>query len=176
MLRACSLLAALCLLASCSAAPEYASNVHLTPGPAVTPQLIAEITAVDKVFFEALFTTCDLEILADTVTEDFEFYHDKSGLTNTSGEQFVNGIREACKRREEGTDFRARRELVAGSMKVYPLNNYGAIQVGVHRFYALEEGQPDKLTETSKFTTVWKNDGGKWRMARVLSYDHQLAR
>lgn len=180
LLRCLSLLAYLALLAACASAPRstdrYAGNVHLTPGPVATPQMVAEVAAADRAFFEALFTTCDFAKLADSVTADFELYHDKWGLTTTSREQFVNGVRESCARREQGTDFRARRELVAGSMEVYPLEDYGAVQVGVHRFYALEEGQPDKLTETSRFTTVWKNEGGTWRMARALSYDHRLAR
>jgi hypothetical protein len=109
------------------------------------------------------------------VTEDFEFYHDKHGLTATSRDQFVQSLRGLCERQASGEDFRARRELVRESLAVYPLNNYGAVEVGVHRFYALIEGGPDRLTETSRFTTVWKKEGDSWRMARALSYDHQLA-
>jgi ketosteroid isomerase-like protein len=60
-------------------------------------------------------------------------------------------------------------------MAVYPLNNYGAIQVGIHRFYAIAEGKKDQLTETGRFTQVWKKEDGKWKLARVLSYDHKLA-
>jgi hypothetical protein len=60
-------------------------------------------------------------------------------------------------------------------MNVYPLNKYGAIQIGTHRFYAIQQGKPDRLTETGQFTHVWKEENGQWRLARVLSYDHQLA-
>jgi hypothetical protein len=83
--------------------------------------------------------------------------------------------RDKCKRQEEGVDFLSTRKLVPETMKVYPLNNYGAIQTGAHRFYAIQKGKPARLTETAQFTQVWKEENGQWRLARVLSYDHQLA-
>ncbi len=183
MIRLCTLLACLGLLAACASAPRpggedtgFAANVHLTPGAgAASPQLVAEITARDKALFAAVFDTCDLAALADLVTADFEFYHDKGGLTATSREQFVEAIRGTCERQAQGVDFRARRELVPASLRVYPLNKYGAIEMGVHRFYALAADRPEKLTETGRFTMVWKQEGDTWRLARVLSYDHQLA-
>ena len=58
---------------------------------------------------------------------------------------------------------------------MYPINNYGAIETGTHRFYAVKNGEPDRLTETSQFTHLWKEENGQWRLARVLSYDHELA-
>ena len=67
------------------------------------------------------------------------------------------------------------RENVAGSLGVYPLNNYGAVETGRHNFYALEDGKPDRMTESAQFLQVWKNDSGQWKLARVVSYDHQLA-
>jgi ketosteroid isomerase-like protein len=178
MLRILMLLACLGLLACASTRkdPGFAPNVHLTPGAgAATPELIAEIRALDEALFAAVFDTCDVAALGGMVTEDFEFYHDKGGLTATSREQFVAAIRGTCERQAQGVDFRARRELVPESLQVYPLNNYGAIEVGVHRFYALSPDRPEKLTETGKFTMVWKKEGDAWRLARVLSYDHQLA-
>ncbi len=61
-------------------------------------------------------------------------------------------------------------------MKVFPLNNYGAIETGVHRFYAVSKGKPNTLTEVAQFTHVWKEENGQFRLARVLSYDHVLAK
>lgn len=173
MTRILALLAALSLLAACSSAPI--PNVNLTPGPVASQELFDAIARQDSALFDAAFNTCDLDRLGDLVTEDFEFYHDKHGLNATSRAQFVEMFRGSCERRKQGVDFRARRELVPGSMTVYPLNNYGAIQVGVHRFYAIAEGKKDRLTETARFTHVWKNENGRWRVARALSYDHKLA-
>jgi len=143
-------------------------------GPVATKELFNEIAAQDKMLFDAVFNTCDVQTLATLVTDDFEMYHDKGGLTATSGAQFVESIRGMCERQKTGEDYRARRELVEGTLEVYPLNNYGAVEVGVHRFYKKTEGQPEKLVEISKFTQVWKKEASGWKLARVVSYDHKL--
>ena len=143
-------------------------------GPSQTQELYDEIAAMDAKLFAAVFDTCDIATLATLVTDDFEFFHDKDGLSSTSGAQFVKAIEGTCERQKTGEDYRSRRELVPGSMKVYPLNNYGAIQVGEHRFYQLLPGEPEKLVEVSQFTSVWKKDATGWKLARVLSYDHKL--
>src|SRR5438445_3243409 len=148
---------------------------HLRAGPRTTSDLVVAIARADAELFAAVFDQCDALKLADMVTDDFEFLHDKDGLTETSGAKFVADIKAHCTRVQSGADFRARRELVKDSLMVYPLNNYGAIETGVHRFYKLTPGKPDQLTETGRFTHVWKNDHGPWKLARVLSYDHQLA-
>ncbi|HKV08297.1 MAG TPA: nuclear transport factor 2 family protein [Thermoanaerobaculia bacterium] len=141
-------------------------------GPAQSKELTDEITEKDRIFFDALFNKCDVETLGSMVTDDFEFYHDKGGMTASSKAQFVESIRGMCERQKTGVDYRARRELI--SMEVYPLNNYGAVQVGVHRFYQKLEGGGEKLVEVSKFTNLWKKEGDAWKMSRVVSYDHRL--
>jgi len=123
-------------------------------GPSQTQELYDEIAAMDARLFAAVFDTCDIATLATLVTDDFEFFHDKDGLSSTSGAQFVKAIEATCERQKTGADYRARRELVPGSMQVYPLNNYGAIQVGKHRFYQLLPGKPEQLVEISLFTSV----------------------
>ncbi|HUQ27621.1 MAG TPA: nuclear transport factor 2 family protein [Usitatibacter sp.] len=143
-------------------------------GPAPTQALADEVMAADKALFGAVFDTCDTATLARMVTDDFEMYHDKGGLTSTSGAQFVKDIAGMCARQKTGEDYRSRRELVASSLKVYPLNNYGAIEVGEHRFYKLTPGKPEQLVEISLFTQVWKKEPSGWKLARVLSYDHRL--
>ena len=145
-----------------------------TAGPVATKELFNEIAEKDRMLFDAVFNTCDIQALAALVTDDFEMFHDKGGLVSTSGAQFVENIRGMCERQKTGVDYRARRELVEGSLEVYPLNNYGAVEVGVHRFYKKTEGQPDKLVEIARFTQVWKKDASGWKLARVVSYDHKL--
>jgi hypothetical protein len=108
------------------------------------------------------------------VTDDFEMFHDKNGYMTKSGKEFLDGIKGTCARQKTGEDYRARRELVPGTLKVYPLNDYGAIETGVHRFYQLLPGKPEKLVEVSQFTHVWKKEDGVWKLARALSYDHRL--
>ena len=155
--------------------PTKEAPVNLTPGPKARAGLYEEILAADAAVFKAFFDTCDIEALRGLVTDDFEMFHDKGGRSITSGAQFVQAAKDKCKRQADGVDFLSTRKLVPESMKVFPLNNYGAIEVGVHRFYAVKQGEPDRLTETSQFTHVWREENGQWRLARALSYDHQLA-
>lgn len=148
---------------------------QLSPDPSASQKLFEELAEKDLALFDAVFNTCNLETLGELITEDFEFYHDKHGQIAKSRTEFVEAIRTTCERQKKGLDYRARRELVKGSVVVYPLNKYGAIQMGVHRFYAKAEGKEDRLTEVAKFTHVWKKDGDQWRVSRVLSYDHKPA-
>lgn len=169
-----------CLLASLAcciaqAAEPVAAEIRLTPGAApASPELIATLAEKDRQLFEAVFG-CKLDLLASLIADDFEFVHDKWGQTADSGAKFMQGMRDNCKAQETGRNFRARRELVEGSMTVHVLNHYGAMQMGEHRFFALQPGQPDKLTESGKFIDVWRQIDGEWRLARVISYDHRLA-
>ena len=104
-------------------------------------------------------------------------------LRDVSRQKWLHGqVRQGISRRDR-RDLRAaenRRGLPraprarAGKLKVYPLNNYGAIEIGVHRFYQLLPGKPEKLVEVSQFTHVWKKEEGGWKLSRVLSYDHRL--
>jgi ketosteroid isomerase-like protein len=145
-----------------------------TAGPAPTQQLTDEIAAADAALFSAFFDRCDIEALKKMVTDDFEFFHDKGGMVADSAAQFIANIEGACARQKSGQDYRARRELVPETLKVYPLNDFGAVQTGEHRFYQLLPDQPEKLVEIALFTHVWKKDAAGWKLARVVSYDHRL--
>ena len=63
-----------------------------------------------------------------------------------------------------------KRELVKGSLEVYPIKDYGAIQEGKHRFCHPENGQQD--CGTFKFIHIWKREEGKWKISRIISYGH----
>jgi Domain of unknown function (DUF4440) len=145
-----------------------------TAGPAPTRQLTDEIKAADLALFSAFFDRCDVDALKGMVTDDLEMFHDKGGRVATSGAEFIKGIEGTCARQKTGEDYRARRELITSSLKVYPLNNYGAVETGEHRFYKLTPGKPEELVEISLFTQVWKKEGSIWKLARVVSYDHRL--
>ncbi len=152
------------------------AEINLTAGPEMRPGMFDELLQADAAFFKAVFDDCDIATVGGYVTADLEFFHDKGGLVFTSGPDFVKGIEAKCQRQADGIDFLSRRELVVESVKVYPINNFGAIQTGLHRFYAVSEGKPDVLTEVAQFTHVWKEVDGNWRLARILSYDHRLAK
>ncbi|MBK7376798.1 MAG: nuclear transport factor 2 family protein [Ferruginibacter sp.] len=126
----------------------------------------------DSLLFNAGFNTCDTAELERLVSDDFEFYHDQSGITPTKAD-FITSIRNGlCK-----LNYKARRELVEESVEVFPLNRdgvlYGAIQTGRHNFYAIEKDKPEYLSTTAVFTHLWLLENGNWKLKRVLSYNHQ---
>jgi len=155
--------------------PKKEAAINLTPGAVARPGLYEEILKADAEFFKAFFDTCDVETVRRSIADDFEMFHDKGGRVSASGAEFVKVAQDKCKRQDDGTDFLSTRKLVPETMKVYAVNDYGAIEIGTHRFYAIQQGKPNRLTETGQFTHVWKEENGQWRLARVLSYDHELA-
>ena len=140
----------------------------------VNSELYKTLKTNDSLLFDVGFNTCELSAFENLLAEDLEFYHDKGGLIPSKQvfiEGFKNGI---CK----SPDFKSRRELVTGSLEVYPLYDngilYGALQKGVHRFFESVKGQPESQGSTAKFTHLWLKEESKWILKRVLSYDHQM--
>jgi hypothetical protein len=115
----------------------------------------------DAVF--AAFNAGELEAQLPHFDPSLEFYHDKGGLSDYA--QFVANSRSLFARSQ-----RPRRILVPGSLEVYPIPGYGAIQVGRHRFCQTRDGNDD--CGTFKFVHIWKREGDQWRITRVFSYDH----
>ena len=125
--------------------------------------LYQTIKRMDSLLFEA-FNKCDTGASKRFFTEDLEFYHDKGGLTGY--EENMRSIRKRC-----SSNYIVRRELVSGTMEVFPIKDYGAIQLGSHRFY-VRKGEAEQLDGTFRFVHVWKSENGKWKIARVVSFDH----
>lgn len=150
-------------------APQY----HLRPGAAPTPEMTAAIAKADADLFAAVFDRCDADAVEAMLTDDFRFVHDKDG--ESSRAKFLVDLKAHCARLKTGEDFPARRELVADSLEVWPIDKYGALEIGVHCFYASLPGKPEQRTETGNFMILWKNVGGKWLMAESISYGHKLA-
>lgn len=130
-------------------------------------ELFNKISKEDSLVFEA-FNQCDTLNYRKHFKDDLEFYHDLGGLT-VGIENEMKSISEMCSR---GSNIR--RELVEGSMEVYPLKNYGAVQIAVHRFYHRNKGQGEKLSGEYKFIHIWQFTDGVWKIARIISYGHDL--
>ncbi len=126
--------------------------------------LFEEIANMDKVLFNA-FNSGDIEKVKSLFTKDLEFYHDKGGLSD-----YQSNI-EAIGRLTSG-EIKIRRALVEGSLEVYPVPEFGAIQEGQHDFFETLPGQPERKTGTFKFIHIWKKTDDGWKIARVVSYDH----
>ncbi len=152
------------LTSACSTSKINKSNPLNNYSP-VSKDLYDTIAHLDSVFFNA-FNTRNFDQLKTLISENLEFYHDLGGVTN------YNQNMDAFKKTFE-SDRRVRRELVAGTLEVYPIKNYGAVETGTHRFYATEKGQQEKLSSEAKFVQLWQQENGGWKITRIISYGHQ---
>jgi ketosteroid isomerase-like protein len=125
-------------------------------------QLYDEIVRADRVMFDA-FNSRNLDGLMASFSEDLEFFHDKDGRQSFA--EVRGGFDRMFKSPEA-----PRRELVAGSLRVYPIPKFGAMQIGSHRFCHVENGKDD--CGIFDFAMVWQQQGTRWRVTRVLSYGH----
>jgi ketosteroid isomerase-like protein len=148
-----------CTFALIAAAPAAAQSDPSTSGP-----LYDELARLDSLLFDAAFVTCSAEKAISFFTDDVEFYHDQSGFE--SGQQVRDSFKRLTASCPGGRGIR--RELVAGSLRVYPMKNYGAVQMGLHRF--IERGAPTHTV--ARFVHLWRNKDGQWKITRVLSFDH----
>src|SRR5690349_18573484 len=101
-----------CILISSTVAAGQASKAQTS--------LYLEIASMDSVLFAA-FNNRDLEKFKTLFTEDLEFYHDRDGLTGY--EQSIQSLKNTAAQNNG-----LRRELVKGSLEVYPIPGYGAMQ------------------------------------------------
>ncbi|HEY4009422.1 MAG TPA: nuclear transport factor 2 family protein [Acidobacteriaceae bacterium] len=147
--------------ASPAGQPGSSSN---SSGGAVGPDeaLTATIAALDTKLFDA-YNHCDLATMSAMVEDGLEFYHDKTGLT-VGKQPFLEAIK-------NNICGKVQRTLVPGTMEVYPLKGYGAVEIGVHRF--THPGHPQDGMGDAKFVTLWENKGGTWMVSRVISFDHE---
>ena len=125
--------------------------------------LFKTVQSLDTQLFDA-YNHCDLTTLGTMVTDDLEFYHDKTGLA-VGKAPFIAAIKQNICGKVERT-------LVPASLEVYPLKGYGAVELGVHRFR--HPGHPEDVGGEAKFVMLWQNKDGAWKVTRVISYDHEL--
>jgi ketosteroid isomerase-like protein len=128
-------------------------------------KLFQTIEALDAQLFDA-YNRCDLEKLGGFFTEDLEFYHDQTGLSR-SRQSMIDSVKQyIC--------GKVRRDLVPGSLEVYPLKGYGAVEIGVHRFCDPKTNEKcGEVSGAAKFVMLWQeNKDGSWQIPRVISFDH----
>ena len=121
------------------------------------------ITALDTKLFDA-YNHCDLKTFDSMLADDVEFYHDQGGVTR--GRQKLT---ESIKNNICTGD--TQRVLVPGTLKIYHMKGYGAIEMGVHRFLHPQTEAANGTGEAS-FVHLWQYSEGAWKVSRVLSYDH----
>lgn len=124
--------------------------------------LFKTVQLLDTQLFDA-YNHCDLQKFGSLIADDVEFYHDKSGLSR-GRPALIEGIK-------NNICGKVTRELVAGTLEVYPIDHYGAVEIGVHRFH--HPGHENDVVGEAKFVHLWQNNDGVWKVTRVISFDHQ---
>ncbi|MEP6784902.1 MAG: nuclear transport factor 2 family protein [Sphingomonadales bacterium] len=130
------------------------------PAPVDEAALAATITALDAKVFDA-YNKCDLKAFEGYFAPNVEFYHDKGGATFDRATVVSNTQKYIC--------HKVRRELVPGTLHIYPIKDFGAVEEGEHRFCQIGgvcEG-------AAKFLMIWQKTGDNWVMTRVVSYGHR---
>lgn len=162
-------LAALALLSQTATAAETSSQTNSKSSE--KSDWKAAVQQFDNTFWQA-YNRCDIAMMRSLIVKNFEFYHDKGGITigNTTFEAAMKqGI---C----GNPDRRIRREAMEDSIQIFPMYDkgklYGALISGAHQFYVSEKGGAEHLDGRARFTHLLLLENGTWQLSRVLSYDH----
>ena len=123
--------------------------------------LFRTIASLDSALFDS-YNRCDLPKFASFIVDSVEFYHDQTGLMVG-----VTNLTEAIKQNICG---KVVRQLIPESLEVYPMKGYGAVEIGRHRFHP--PGAKPAETGGAQFIMLWQNNGGVWKITRVISFDH----
>lgn len=159
-----ALRAAFCALALIATATMRGAD-QLWSHPTSQVTLLETVESLDAGLFDA-YNRCDLEKLASHVADDLEFYHDQTGLSR--GRQlFLDAIR-------NNICGKVHRDLLPGSLEAYPLNGYGAVEIGAHMFCdSRKKRKCDRDKDgIARFVMLWQNQAGTWKLTRVISYNH----
>ncbi|MFT3687438.1 MAG: class A beta-lactamase-related serine hydrolase [Phycisphaerales bacterium] len=140
-------------------------------------ELYKTIISKDSLLFNVGFNTCDLSQFETLLSENFEFMHDKDGISDKK--KFLADFRKGLCSNPES--FQARRELVPKTTEIFALYTksgqnkiYGAIQTGVHQFFEKQPGKAETFGSSARFTHVWLLQNGQWKLSRSYSYEHLI--
>jgi hypothetical protein len=152
------------LLLSLFAVPALLALAQAKPdaSPAAKPpdDLTATINALDTALFDA-FNNCDSAKFGSFLADDLEFYSDQGGLA-IGKQAMIDQLKNfAC--------GNLRRELAAGTLEVHPLQGFGAVEIGVHRFY--RPTRPGETLQDARFIQIWQLKDGAWKITRIISLD-----
>ena len=138
------------------------ANAQAVSNP-TNEELFRTISSLDAEVFDA-YNRCDLKKFGSYFPSNLEFYHDNGGLVSKTRKSLVESVKtNIC--------GKVRRELVPGTLQIYPLRGYGAVETGVHRFYHPGHDDTEPVGE-GKFVHLWQQTDNGWKITRVISYDH----
>jgi len=126
-------------------------------------ELFKTVSDLDTALFDA-YNSCNLEKFGALLADDLEFYHDVTGLSK-GAQSTIDAVKtNIC--------GKVHRDLVPGTLKVYPLKGYGAVETGIHLFCDPKLGKCPDGSGVGRFTMLWEVRDGVWLLTRVISYDH----
>jgi Domain of unknown function (DUF4440) len=123
-----------------------------------SPELYAEIVRMDSVWDDS-YNHCRIDVQEQLFSEDLEFYHDEGGLLTSKAKLIAALKNNIC--------GKVTRELLKGSIEVYPIKDYGAVEMGYHRFHSVND--TNQNSHYARFVHVWKKENGAWKITRVIS-------
>jgi hypothetical protein len=146
--------------AQSSTQPSSFTGQRYKPEPyiPVSVELFDTIAKLDSLYFDT-YNNCNLEMMSTLMSDDIEFYHDKGGFSTSKSEILESIKKNICDK--------VTRTLAKGSIEVYPIHNYGAVEIGYHSFH--NSAEPDEPSKDGKFIVVWQRANGIWKMTRVVS-------
>tara|TARA_R110002012_G_scaffold321930_1_gene552460 strand:- start:39927 stop:40418 length:492 start_codon:yes stop_codon:yes gene_type:complete len=124
----------------------------------IDQELYETIVSLDKKLFDA-YNSCDMDTQAALYSEDLEFFHDEGGLSTSKEELLIALKNNIC--------GKTTRTLIEGSIEVYPIKDYGAVEMGYHAFNDKET--PENKSKGSRFIMIWKKTNEHWSVTRVIS-------
>jgi ketosteroid isomerase-like protein len=139
-----------------------ASSAFAEAIPTEPAKLRELVAGLDRKMFDA-YNAHDVDGLMAWFSEDLEFYHDSGGLLDF--QQVKEGFTSVFANNRD-----IRRDLVDGSLEVYPIKGFGAIEIGAHRFCHTENGKED--CGTFRFLQIWRFRDGAWKVSRDVSFGH----
>lgn len=125
---------------------------------AIDSELYQTLFKLDSTYFKA-YNSCNLEVQANLLDDELEFYHDMGGLSTSKSE-----IIESIKTNICG---KVSRKIIPGSFEVHEINGFGAVGMGLHQFH--NKAEPDAISKPSKFVSIWKKSDTRWTMYRIIS-------
>lgn len=124
------------------------------------PALYKTIVEMDSIFFDA-YNNCNLKLekYASMYSDNIEFYHDRGGLSSVKKDIVESTRKNVC--------GKVTRELQKGSIEVYAIPGFGAVEFGFHCFHNKQE--PNAPSHMARFMIIWEHKNSEWKLSRVVS-------
>ena len=122
-------------------------------------ELYRTILILDSIFWDA-YNNCNIELQTGFYSDSIEFYHDQAGLI-TSKESILKATK-------ENICGKINLVLDDGRIEVYPIEGFGAIEIGMHRFVNIN-AEKETSGIAGKFVFVWQKENEEWKIRRVIS-------